>query len=122
MIQINRQKIVDISIKCVDRMVEKGIIKDCIDTDNNIEFDVQDIITDVLCDYFKINEPKNIPDASSIGAIRINLDDDEVSRIENGQIKLKYPYSIIKNDDYISTNYELWIWEQDKEKAEVDFG
>jgi len=53
---MDRQIIVDLAIKCVDTMVKEEIIKDCIDTDDNTEFDVQDIITDVLCDYFKIEE------------------------------------------------------------------
>ena len=115
---MDRQTIVDLSIRCVDKMVEEQIIKDCTDTDDTTEFDVQDIITDVLCNYFKIgdeyNEPKNLPDAGSIGAIRINLLDDEIDDIESGEIELEYPYSISDN--------ELWIWEQDKEKAEADFG
>ena len=55
---MDRQTIVDLSIKCVDKIVAEGIIKDCTDTDENTEFDVQDIITDVLCDYFKIGEIK----------------------------------------------------------------
>ena len=53
---MDRQKIVDLSIKCVDKMVDEEIIKDCIDTDDTTEFDVQDIITDVLCNYFKIEK------------------------------------------------------------------
>ena len=65
-------------------------------------------------DVKEYNEPKNLPDAGSIGAIRINLDDDEINGIESGEIELEYPYSISDN--------ELWIWEQDKEKAEADFG
>jgi|TARA_Y100000015_G_C2333834_1_gene62545 hypothetical protein len=111
---MDKQTITDLSIKCVDKIVEEGIIKDCTDTNRTTEFDVQDIITDVLCNYFKYNEPKNIPDAGSIGAVRINLLDDEIDDIESGEIELEYPYSISDN--------ELWIWEQDKEKAEADFG
>ena len=53
---MDRQTIVDLSIRCVDKMVEEEIIKDCIDTDDNTELDLQDIITDVLCNYFKIEE------------------------------------------------------------------
>ena len=56
--EIDRQTIVDLSIKCVDKMVEKEIIKDCTDTNDITEFDVQDIITDVLCDYFKTQGDK----------------------------------------------------------------
>jgi len=46
----------DISILIVDKMVEQGIIPDCTDTDNEIEFEVQDIIREILCDKFKINQ------------------------------------------------------------------
>tara|TARA_R100000008_G_C3583279_1_gene170183 strand:+ start:539 stop:703 length:165 start_codon:yes stop_codon:yes gene_type:complete len=53
---MDRQTIVDISIRCVDKIVEEEIIKDCTDTDDTTEFDVQDIITDVLCNYFKIGD------------------------------------------------------------------
>lgn len=41
-------RIKDISIKIVDRLVELGIVRDCIDTDDEQEFDVQDAIRDVL--------------------------------------------------------------------------
>ena len=54
--EFDRQTIVDLSIKCVDKMVQEELIKDCTDTDDTKEFDVQDIITDVLCDYFKIGD------------------------------------------------------------------
>lgn len=65
-------------------------------------------------DVKEYNKPKNLPDAGSIGAVRINLLDDEIDDIESGEIELEYPYSLHDN--------ELWIWEQDKEKAEADFG
>jgi len=54
--KIERQTIVDLSIRCVNKMVEEEIIKDCTDTDDTTEFDVQDIITDVFCNYFKIEQ------------------------------------------------------------------
>ena len=44
----------NISIRIVSKMVSEGIIEDCTDTDISTEFDVQDIITEELCDYFKI--------------------------------------------------------------------
>ena len=34
----------DIAIRIVDDLVENKLIKDCIDTNDNDEFDVQDII------------------------------------------------------------------------------
>ena len=37
----------DLSIIIIGKMVEEGIIKDCTDTDDQTEFDAQDIIRDV---------------------------------------------------------------------------
>lgn len=51
---LNLDKIKDISIAIVDKMIEQGIIKDCTDTDDNTEFDAQDIIRDVLCELFNV--------------------------------------------------------------------
>ena len=39
-------KIRDMAIECVDKMVKEGIVKDCIDTDDTTEFDIQDIIVE----------------------------------------------------------------------------
>jgi hypothetical protein len=55
----NLDNIRDIAIKCVDKIVKEGIIKDCIDTDDTKEFDIQDIIADTLLDVKKHNEPKD---------------------------------------------------------------
>lgn len=44
----------DLSIIIVDKMVGEGIIKDCIDTDDQTECDAQDIIREVLCKKFNI--------------------------------------------------------------------
>lgn len=41
-------KIKDISIKIVDKLVELGIVRDCTDTDDEQEFDVQDSIREIL--------------------------------------------------------------------------
>ena len=38
----------DIAIRIVDKLVEGGFIKDCIDTDDESEFEVQDLIQEVL--------------------------------------------------------------------------
>ncbi len=51
----NLDDIKDISIIMVNRMIDEGIIEDCTDTDNYIEFDIQDIIVDVLCEKLNIN-------------------------------------------------------------------
>jgi hypothetical protein len=44
----------DLSIIIVEKMIEEGIIKDCTDTDNQTEFDAQDIIREILCNKFNI--------------------------------------------------------------------
>ena len=44
----------DFSLTVVDTMVKEGYIKDCTDTDDDIEFSVQDIITEELCKKFGI--------------------------------------------------------------------
>lgn len=44
----------DLSIIIIGKMVEDGIIKDCTDTDDQTEFDAQDIIRDVLCNKLNI--------------------------------------------------------------------
>ena len=38
----------DVAIRSVDRMVDEGIIKDCTDTNDTTEFDVQNIIFDEI--------------------------------------------------------------------------
>tara|TARA_R110002012_G_C11410290_1_gene586904 strand:+ start:65 stop:274 length:210 start_codon:yes stop_codon:yes gene_type:complete len=38
----------DVAIRSVDRMVDEGIIKDCTNTNDTTEFDVQDIIFDEI--------------------------------------------------------------------------
>ncbi len=47
-------EIKDLSIIIVGKMVEEGIIKDCSDTDDQTEFDAQDIIREILCKKFNI--------------------------------------------------------------------
>ena len=44
----------DIAIRCVDRLVSEGYVKDCVDTDDTAEFSVQDII------HEEINKALNI--------------------------------------------------------------
>ena len=38
----------DIAIAITDKLVEQGFVKDCIDTDDEDEFGVQDIIHEIL--------------------------------------------------------------------------
>ena len=42
----------DIAIQIVDELVDNGLIKDCIDTDDETEFEVQDIILNKLKQKF----------------------------------------------------------------------
>ena len=44
-------KIRDMAIECVDKMVREGIIKNCIDTNDTTEFDIQDIIMEQIKEY-----------------------------------------------------------------------
>lgn len=46
----------DISINIVDKLVENSLIKNCIDTDDEAEFEFQDIIHKILNDVFKLKE------------------------------------------------------------------
>jgi len=38
----------DIAIRIVDKLVQEGFVKNCIDTDDDTEFEVQDIILNEL--------------------------------------------------------------------------
>jgi hypothetical protein len=48
----------DIAIRIVDNLVELGIIKDCLDTDDEDEFDTQDAIDEVLTEANLFKENK----------------------------------------------------------------
>ena len=45
---MTEDEIRDIAIRIVDQMVFEGIIPDCTDTNNSIEFETQDIIVEQL--------------------------------------------------------------------------
>jgi hypothetical protein len=47
-------EIKDLSIEIVNQMVIEGIIKDCTDTDDETECNTQDIIREILCNKFNI--------------------------------------------------------------------
>ena len=47
---MNQDDIRDIAMDCVDEMVKENIIPDCTDTDNDTEFEVQDIIVSKIDD------------------------------------------------------------------------
>jgi len=46
--KLTEDDIRDIAIRIVDRLVASGIVPDCIDTDNDTEFEVQDIIVEEI--------------------------------------------------------------------------
>lgn len=46
----------DLAIKILDELVEKGFVKDCIDTNDESEFEVQDIIHSELNKFFDVKE------------------------------------------------------------------
>lgn len=46
--KLTEDDIRDISIAITDKLVELGLIPNCIDTDDESEFEVQDAITEIL--------------------------------------------------------------------------
>jgi hypothetical protein len=46
----------DISIKIVDELVANGLVENCIDTDDETEFEFQDIIHNILNEIFNLKE------------------------------------------------------------------
>lgn len=52
MIKDNR----DLAILILDRLVEEGLVPDCTDTDDETEWEVQDIIEEVLDKYLFTNK------------------------------------------------------------------
>ena len=50
---LKRDDINDIAIKIVDKLVEMGYVPDCMDTDEEDEFLVQDEIFEIIKKYFK---------------------------------------------------------------------
>jgi hypothetical protein len=45
----------DLAIEIVNSLVEEGIVRNCMDTDEEDEFITQDIIVDILCRKFGIS-------------------------------------------------------------------
>lgn len=46
----------DLSIKILDKLVENAFVKNCIDTNDETEFEIQDIIHSVINNYFNVKE------------------------------------------------------------------
>lgn len=48
LLSVTDDDIRDIAIRIVNKLVDNGLVKDCTDTDDETEFEFQDIIFDVL--------------------------------------------------------------------------
>ncbi len=48
------EEIKDLSVLIVGDLVLNGLVKDCTDTDDEIEFEFQDKIVETLCEKFKV--------------------------------------------------------------------
>lgn len=46
----------DLAIKILDELVEKGFVKDCIDTNDESEFEIQDIIHSEVNKFFNVKD------------------------------------------------------------------
>ena len=55
---MSENDITDIAIRITDRLVELGYVPNCLDTDNEDEFEVQDAINEILTEclqrHFKL--------------------------------------------------------------------
>ena len=54
--ELDRDDISDITLSIVDEFVSEGLIPDCTDTENENEFQAQDIIREKLIELFKLQE------------------------------------------------------------------
>jgi len=65
--KLNNDDIADIAVNAVEEMVSNGFIKNCTDTDDTDEFDVQDIIRETIAKMLAERNPH-----------LINLDDGDI--------------------------------------------
>ena len=56
--KITNDEVRDIAIRCTDKLVLNGFIKNCIDTNKNDEFNVQDIIQNEINRALEVKEEK----------------------------------------------------------------
>lgn len=87
----------DTAIKIVDDLVEQGIIKDCTDTENEEEFNVQDVIVFRLLESQK-NEILNL------------YTKDKFSVTDNDLINNLIDYGVIETDE-IREHFKSWAEE-----------
>jgi len=48
--------VTELSVRIVNKLVDSKLIKDCTDTECDDEFDAQDIVAEVLNEYFSKNK------------------------------------------------------------------
>jgi|DEB0MinimDraft_12_1074336.scaffolds.fasta_scaffold00751_15 hypothetical protein len=68
--KLNNDDIADIAINAVEEMVSNGFIKNCTDTDDTEEMDVQDIIRETIAKMLVERNPH-----------LINLDDSDIKEM-----------------------------------------
>lgn len=55
-LQISVEDVRDLAVRIVGNLVVNGLVKDCTDTDDETEFQIQDEIVEQLCKQFKIQQ------------------------------------------------------------------
>ena len=68
--KLDNDDIADIAVNAVAKMVENGLVPNCIDTDDNTEFDIQDIIRESIAKILAERNPH-----------LINLDDSDIQEL-----------------------------------------
>ena len=65
--KITNDDIRDTAIKVVDKLVAMGLIKDCTDSDDETEFEVQDTIHQQVCEMLGIDpELENVVEVKKV--------------------------------------------------------
>ena len=54
--RLEKDDISDVALEIVDIMITDGLVPDCTDTENQKEFEAQDIIRERLTELFKLKE------------------------------------------------------------------
>jgi len=48
LLELTEDNVRDLAIRITDKLIELGYVKDCIDTDDEDEFEVQDAIAEII--------------------------------------------------------------------------
>ena len=65
--KLNNDDIADIAVNAVEELISNGFVKDCTDTDDSEELDVQDVIREAIAKILAERNPH-----------LINLDDSDI--------------------------------------------